>query len=182
MFWQPARKYTQSYHDYASFCPAKHDVYSVLSTEGSLNVNISHIIYIRTRGRTSLDTRPSVQPCSMLTKQHRIACIYQHTRGVFHIQRAYKVHLSKWHTCLLVVPLRLVDKTASHSVYLSTHTRCISHSTHVQRLSLKMVHVSPCGPVAFVHASSPVHLLFLIILWLVSYNCHTVCAKQKQYS
>ena len=35
----------QSYHDYASFCPAKHDVYSVLSTEGGLNVNIGHIVY-----------------------------------------------------------------------------------------------------------------------------------------
>ena len=36
----------QSYHDYASFCPAKHDVYSVLSTEGGLNVNIGHILFI----------------------------------------------------------------------------------------------------------------------------------------
>ena len=36
----------QSYHDYASFCPAKHDVYSVLSTEGGLNVNIGHIVYM----------------------------------------------------------------------------------------------------------------------------------------
>ena len=45
VFWQPARKCMQSYHDYASFCPAKHDIYSVLSTEGGLNVNISHIVY-----------------------------------------------------------------------------------------------------------------------------------------
>ena len=37
VLWQPARKYTQSYHDYASFC---HDMSSVLSTEGSVNVNI----------------------------------------------------------------------------------------------------------------------------------------------
>ena len=35
----------QSYHDYDSFCPAKHDVYSVFSTEGGLNVNIGHIVY-----------------------------------------------------------------------------------------------------------------------------------------
>ena len=45
VFWQPARKFLQSYHDYASFCPAKHDKYSVMSTEGGLNVNISHIVY-----------------------------------------------------------------------------------------------------------------------------------------
>ena len=45
VFWQPARKCMQSYHDYVSFCPAKHDVYSVLSTEGGLNVNIGHIVY-----------------------------------------------------------------------------------------------------------------------------------------
>ena len=44
MFWQPAGKCKQSYHDYASFCPAKHDVYSVLSTEGGLNVNMGHIV------------------------------------------------------------------------------------------------------------------------------------------
>ena len=37
----------QSYHDYDSFCPAKHDVYSVFSTEGGLNVNIGHIVYIQ---------------------------------------------------------------------------------------------------------------------------------------
>ena len=35
----------QSYHDYASFCLAKHDVYSVLSREGGLNVNVGHIVY-----------------------------------------------------------------------------------------------------------------------------------------
>ena len=35
VFWEPD----------ASFCLAKHDVYSVLSTEGGLNVNIGHIIY-----------------------------------------------------------------------------------------------------------------------------------------
>ena len=29
VFWQPARKCMQSYHDYTSFCPAKHDVNSV---------------------------------------------------------------------------------------------------------------------------------------------------------
>ena len=45
VFWQPARKYTQSYYDYASLCPAKHDVYSVWSTEGGLSVNIGHIVY-----------------------------------------------------------------------------------------------------------------------------------------
>ena len=45
VFWQPARKGMQSYHDKASFCPTKHDVYSVLSTEGSLNVNVGHIVY-----------------------------------------------------------------------------------------------------------------------------------------
>ena len=45
VFWQPARKYTQSYHDYASFCPAKYHFYSVLSTKGALNVNIGHIVY-----------------------------------------------------------------------------------------------------------------------------------------
>ena len=49
VFWQPARKCMQFYHDYASFCPAKHDVYSVLSTEGGLNVNIGHIVYIHVR-------------------------------------------------------------------------------------------------------------------------------------
>ena len=48
VFWQPARKCMQSYHDYASFCPAKHDVYSVFSTEGGLNVNIGHIVYKQT--------------------------------------------------------------------------------------------------------------------------------------
>ena len=47
VFWQPARKCTQSYSDYATQCPAKHDVYSVLSTEGGLNVNIGHIVYSR---------------------------------------------------------------------------------------------------------------------------------------
>ena len=30
---------------YASFCPVKYDVNSVLLTEGSLNVNIGHIVY-----------------------------------------------------------------------------------------------------------------------------------------
>ena len=35
----------QSHHDYASFCLAKHDVYSVLSREGGLNVNVGHIVY-----------------------------------------------------------------------------------------------------------------------------------------
>ena len=30
------------------FCPTKHDVYSVFSTEGGLNVNIGHIVYINT--------------------------------------------------------------------------------------------------------------------------------------
>ena len=44
LFLQPARKYTQSYHDYASFCQTKHDVYSVLSTEGGLNVNIVYSV------------------------------------------------------------------------------------------------------------------------------------------
>ena len=39
VFWQTARNRVQSYHDYASFCPTKHDVYSVWSTEGGLNVN-----------------------------------------------------------------------------------------------------------------------------------------------
>ena len=45
VFWQPARKCTQSYYDCATQCPAKHDVYSVLSTEGGLNVNIGHVVY-----------------------------------------------------------------------------------------------------------------------------------------
>ena len=34
----------QYYHDYASFCPVKYDVYSVLSTEGG--ISIGHIVYI----------------------------------------------------------------------------------------------------------------------------------------
>ena len=45
VFWQRAWKCMQSYHDYGCFCPAKHDIYSVLSTEGGLNVNIGHIVY-----------------------------------------------------------------------------------------------------------------------------------------
>ena len=45
VFLQPARKCTQSYHDSASFCPAKHDVYSVFfSTEGGLNVTSSIVV------------------------------------------------------------------------------------------------------------------------------------------
>ena len=31
VFWQPARKCLQSYHDYAYFCPAKHEVYIVVN-------------------------------------------------------------------------------------------------------------------------------------------------------
>ena len=63
----------QSYHDYASFCQAKHDVYSVLSTEGGLIVNISHIVYTCVivaagRGRggaiTGLSCAFSCLPCS----------------------------------------------------------------------------------------------------------------------
>ena len=52
VFRQPARKWMQSYHDYASSCPAKHDVYSVLSTEGGLNVKIGHIVYTLVQGHS----------------------------------------------------------------------------------------------------------------------------------
>ena len=45
MFWQPARSIRNLTMTYAYFCPAKHDVYSVLSAEGGLNVNIGYIVY-----------------------------------------------------------------------------------------------------------------------------------------
>ena len=76
MFWQPARKCTQSYYDYATQCPAKHDVYSVLSTEGGLNVNMGHIVYtvrnVETKPALFRATTPSkeflpmVVPASLL--------------------------------------------------------------------------------------------------------------------
>ena len=54
VFWQPARKCMHSNHDYVSFCPAKHDVYSVFSTEGGLNVNVGHIVYrVRVKNRNT---------------------------------------------------------------------------------------------------------------------------------
>ena len=47
VFWQPARKCMKSYHDYASFCPAKHVVYSVLSTEGRFECkHRSHRLFV----------------------------------------------------------------------------------------------------------------------------------------
>ena len=46
VFWQPARKCMQSHHDYASFCPAKHDVYSVFFNRGRFECkHRSHRLY-----------------------------------------------------------------------------------------------------------------------------------------
>ena len=57
VFWQPAtfRKWMQCYRDYSSFCSVKHDVYSVLSTEGGLNVNIGNIVLThRSKGKKQI--------------------------------------------------------------------------------------------------------------------------------